>query len=111
MLLGLGGNDALNGYGGADTVNGGAGDDLLRGGTGADRFVFDAAPGNDTILDFASGSDKVDLSAFGITANQIAGSTSGPDIIVSVDSDSNGSADFTITFAGIASLAVADFVF
>ena len=70
-----------------------------------------AAPGNDTILDFASGSDKVDLSAFGISAAQVGSTVSGSDTIVSVDSDGNGSADFTVTFAGVTSLAAADFVF
>jgi len=69
-LVGGAGNDQLNGGDGVDRIIGGAGADTLRGGAGADRFVFTAAAdtGNtvatrDTILDFESGVDQIDLSA------------------------------------------------
>ncbi|MEO6214869.1 MAG: calcium-binding protein, partial [Sphingomonas sp.] len=67
-------NDTLTGdtvanilYGGDgdDILNGGAGADTLWGSSGADTFVFDLGTGQDTVSDFASGSDKLDLSAFG----------------------------------------------
>ena len=48
---------------GDDTLVGGADDDTLYGGSGADTFVFEAAHGTDTILDFANGTDMIDLSA------------------------------------------------
>ena len=63
-LSGLGGNDRLLSYEGNDTLNGGAGNDTLEGGSGNDVFVFDAAPGAgnvDTIVDFASGADVLQL--------------------------------------------------
>jgi Ca2+-binding RTX toxin-like protein len=47
---GGGGNDVLRGDTGADRLIGGAGDDVLRGGPRGD--VFDAAPGNDRLVDF-----------------------------------------------------------
>ena len=48
---------------GDDTLDGGADDDVLYGGSGADTFVFQAGHGTDTILDFADGTDMIDLSA------------------------------------------------
>ena len=73
QLFGNGGRDTLNGeagddtlYGGADNdaLNGGEGDDLLDGGPGADTFVFAPGSGNDHIMDFQSGADRIDLSMF-----------------------------------------------
>jgi Ca2+-binding RTX toxin-like protein len=78
-LSGLGGNDRLSGGDGDDVLDGGAGkdvllggrgQDLLTGGRGDDLFVFEAAPESgpggkerDTIADFESGSDRIDLGA------------------------------------------------
>lgn len=50
---------------GADVLNGLGGNDKLTGGDGADRFVFSAATGEDTVVDFVSGTDKLDLIAYG----------------------------------------------
>ena len=44
---------------GADSLRGGEGNDLLNGGVGADRFVF--ASGIDSIRDFETGDDDIDL--------------------------------------------------
>jgi hypothetical protein len=65
-LIGGDGNDTLTGGGGRDTLIGGNGLDSLRGGNGADRFRF-LVPneGIDTILDFVSGTDKIELSLAG----------------------------------------------
>ncbi len=63
------GTDTLNGGDGNDTLIGGPRADLLAGGAGADTFsylaaVFHSNPANrDTIIDFVSGSDTIDLSA------------------------------------------------
>lgn len=57
LLAGGRGADTLIGGGGKDTLDGGAGDDELWGGDGADIFVL--ALGNDRVMDFAAGVDKL----------------------------------------------------
>lgn len=75
-LTGLAGNDRLSGGRGQDRLEAGDGDDRLTGGTGTDRltggtgrdrFVFDhgvvfnPADGQDRIIDFEKGQDKLVL--------------------------------------------------
>jgi VCBS repeat-containing protein len=64
-LFGQGNNDKLSGGDGNDVLNGGAGNDSLTGGNGDDVFRFttnlSAANNVDTITDFVSGSDRIDL--------------------------------------------------
>ena len=67
-LIGNAGADQLFGLAGNDALVGGAGADQLRGGAGVDYFRYlstsdSTAEAMDTILDFASGGDKIDLSA------------------------------------------------
>jgi len=71
-IYGGAGNDTINGNNGNDTIIGGFGADNLTGGNG-DRFVSLSVAGShagqfDTISDFASGSDKIDLAALGALA-------------------------------------------
>ena len=65
-LSGGTGRDWISGGSGDDTIDGGAGKDYLSGGWGNDTFVFDDNSGSDFILDFRTGRDKIDLSAFDI---------------------------------------------
>ncbi len=61
------GRDLLLGHDGADTLAGGAGSDTLVGGGGADLFVMRAIePGQDLVLDFRPGEDRLDLTAAGL---------------------------------------------
>jgi len=61
-IKGEAGGDTLSGGGGNDTLIGGDGNDRLTGGAGSDLFVFtDTDASRDTITDFVSGSDKIDL--------------------------------------------------
>ena len=64
ILSGGSGIDTLNGGAGDDTLNGGLGNDALTGGDGKDVFVFNTATANnvDKILDFVTGTDKIQLS-------------------------------------------------
>ncbi|WP_416357039.1 S8 family serine peptidase [Aureimonas phyllosphaerae] len=65
-LHGGDGNDELLGGRGDDTLSGGGGEDVLTGGAGSDVFVYDSAKfGRDTITDFTTGTDKVDLRGSG----------------------------------------------
>ena len=66
------GNDTIDGGAGNDMLSGGSGNDRLTGGAGADRFEywtnnaaktvnFGAEFGRDTVTDFTSGTDKIDM--------------------------------------------------
>lgn len=64
MIKGLAGADVISAGNGNDTVIGGIGADRLTGGSGADKFVFESLDdAGDVIVDFARGSDKLDLTA------------------------------------------------
>jgi Ca2+-binding RTX toxin-like protein len=54
----------ITGNGGNNRLSGGLGDDDLTGGKGSDIFVFKDNFGQDTIHDFAPGTDRIDLSDF-----------------------------------------------
>jgi Ca2+-binding RTX toxin-like protein len=69
-LTGNGGNDTLAGGAGNDTLTGGAGVDRLTGDAGSDVFVFTAASDStgasfDSITDFTSGTDKIQVNLSG----------------------------------------------
>lgn len=69
LLDGGAGTDALNGQAGADILVGGQGKDTLTGGTEADIFRFNPgdttllATSYDTVMDFVTGLDRIDLSS------------------------------------------------
>jgi D-alanyl-D-alanine carboxypeptidase len=141
-LWGRAGNDVLSGDQGRDALYGGAGDDrliggtgrdLLRGGAGADQFIFvtadDAGTGRarDIIQDFATGRDKIDLSAlydsdespaltwrgaqaFSGAAGEIRVQDTRHGSIVMMDFDGDGRADAEIAVQGNHHLLVSDFL-
>ena len=103
-------SDFLVGGAGNDRLDGREGDDQHIGGGGADMFVFTANPGNDRILDFMSGSDKIDLRAFDLDSADITTAASGSNTIVSVDTNGDTLADFTITLVNAGPPASGDFI-
>ena len=122
-LIGGDGDDALWGDAGAmrdassagnDVLAGGKGDDGLWGdaeifdstGTrGADRFVFAADSGHDTIGDFGRGQDKIDVSALGFNDVGDMTITPGSDTVVQFSAGNN------VTLSGVATIDAADFIF
>ncbi|WP_302850055.1 calcium-binding protein [Sphaerospermopsis torques-reginae] len=68
FLDGGSGNDNLSGQGGNDTLIGGEGNDTLTGGVGMDAFRFTSLDGGiDTITDFESGTDQIQIDSNGFT--------------------------------------------
>ncbi|RCL25155.1 heme peroxidase [Pseudomonas sp. AFG_SD02_1510_Pfu_092] len=117
-LLGGSGSDFLNGAAGDDRVNGGAGDDTMMATDGNDVFQFAAGFGNDLIINFdsnaAGGQDRLDITAFNITAATFAASVTiadvGDDTLVSIGATDSirlvGVADATTVTAADFNLAV-----
>ena len=121
------GANSLFGKGGKDTLQGGDGADVLTGGAGADVFKFVSAAEcgsgtkRDSIADFQTGVDKIDLGAFiaggslviagGFTG--VAGQVLFRAATGNLFGDVNGDAiiDFSISLVGITSVQVADFLF
>ena len=71
VLQGGAGNDKLVGGAGSDTIEGGTGNDHMWGGNwwkdgSSDTFVIGAGGGKDMIHDFETGTDKLDLSSYGL---------------------------------------------
>lgn len=62
--------NAIGGHG-DDRINGNSADNRLTGGAGADTFVFADDSSTDTVTDFESGADKIDLSELGVTAADV----------------------------------------
>ena len=72
-LRGGAGSDDLQGLAGNDRLEGGRGHDGLTLGAGTDTVVFARGDGNDWVVDFAAGTDRIELS--GITAGEVTRST------------------------------------
>ena len=135
QVLGRSGDDVIDARGGADLIDGGAGADTMTGGTGFDTFRYQLAgestlSARDTITDFTSGQDAIDLAAIdagaapgnqalafigtaGFSGNgtgEVRYGTASGNTTVIVDTDGNGSADMAIFLTGVTSLAAGDFV-
>ncbi len=81
--------DSLVGGLGDDTIDGGKGNDTLTGGAGNDTFVFDSAlnakTNVDTITDFVSGADKIELSKSIFTKLGVVGTLNAADFKLSTE--------------------------
>lgn len=130
-LLGGGGDDALTGAAGTDALTGELGADALTGGAGSDTFYFNnvsesSTPSFDTITDFVSGTDQIDLGnidaktdvsfdqAFTFIGAAVFSNTSGQlryaDGMVLGDTNGDGVADLKIAINGEPALVAGDFI-
>lgn len=136
--LALTGNEVNNriiGGGGDDTIQGGAGRDVLTGGAGRDTFVFTAltdsvvGTARDKIVDFAEGTDKIDLSAIDAIlgtpaddgfhfvgdgplkhAGDLRAYVVGANTFIAGDVDGDRHPDFQILLGGVHTIAAGDFI-
>jgi VCBS repeat-containing protein len=127
-LFGDEGADTITGGNGNDLIDGGAGDDMLAGGNGNDVFRIAEIGGDDWIVDFRRGQDKVDVSgidavtgggddgfawigasAFSGTAGELRSYTAGAYSYLAGDVDGDGAADFTVQTGAL--LTSADVIF
>lgn len=83
-LRGRGGDDDLRGGNGTDALRGNRGDDFLKGEKGADTFIFAKNGGFDTVGDFNTDNEKLDLTALGLKGF-------GADVKDNIHSAKNGS--------------------
>jgi serralysin len=91
VLKGLAGNDTISAGGGNDTLVGGSGTDTLTGGAGNDAFVFNLpSDGLDTITDFSSNADFLQISAAGFGGGLVANATPTLVTVADVASASSG---------------------
>ncbi|MFW8634300.1 calcium-binding protein [Cribrihabitans pelagius] len=91
-LIGGGGSDTLVGGGQADVLLGGkdrdvllghAGDDRLAGGAHQDVFKFHRGHGNDTITDFQTGTDLIEIGRGASRLRQLEFEQQGEDVLLS----------------------------
>ena len=115
LLLGDGGDDSIAGGEGADVIIGGTGDDTLTGGGGSDTFVFAPGDGNDTITDFDTDQDTINLSAFGADLSYsdltITATEDGTGTIITVPGEDGESNGITITLEGVTFTDVTESMF
>lgn len=103
--------DFLVGGVGGDKLNGREGVYSMIGGAGADMFMFSGDTGDDLILDFVSGEEKIDLHAYEIDFSAIQSTTSGADTLLGVDTDGDDGDSFEITLVNVAAPVETDFLF
>lgn len=117
VLIGGGGRDNIQGNDGADRITGGGSADALTGGAGADTFIYTAASqsivaGADTIWDFQSGVDHLDLTAVRTGASDVYGvAYSGGSAFLFVDLGGDHQNDMLVQLNGVTSLAASDILF
>ena len=100
--------DLIGGGAGADTIYGDAGWDVIWGGIGNDTFVFEANWGRDTIKDFNTNGEILDISALGITFDDLDILQVGNDAVVSINGDLSN--DITLSNVAATTISQSDFL-
>lgn len=139
VLFGGAGNDSIDGGADDDFIAGGADGDILTGGAGDDTFAYFAASDSqnaevDTIMDFVSGEDMIDLSAVEVGTGSYFGEVNGYGAVLTAlagtgdtqaifDTDTNSlyvdvtgdgildNTDMKIDLTGVTDLDATDFIF
>jgi Ca2+-binding RTX toxin-like protein len=107
-ISGGAGSDDLQGLGGNDVLRGGKGHDGLTGGAGTDMFVFARGDGDDWVVDFQPGVEKIRLE--GITAGQVVQHVETRWGMIGLELDFGGGDEMFLQ--GVAQkIAASDFVF
>jgi len=109
ILKGGNGYDNLRGGKGADWLNGGKKDDMLTGGAGADTFVFKTDTANDTVTDFGTGDDVLDVSDFDFASAAdvlVLGTQAGANVVF----DLGDGVTITLEDVLLSSLTTGDFI-
>jgi Ca2+-binding RTX toxin-like protein len=110
-LIGGAGKDVIDGHGGNDLIIGGGGSDALFGGAGNDTFKYLAASDStvaapDTIFDFTSGTDKIDLTAVHTSSKDVFNIlVSGGASYIFVDLGGDGVNDMLIQATGTVTIS------
>lgn len=116
QLFGGQGNDILRGDDGNDILQGGVGVDALTGGAGADTFRYtniadSTQAATDTILDFQTGVDKIDLAAINTSAaDHVTITSTGAFTYVTLDQGGNGSVELSIQVVGSNAVSASDLI-
>lgn len=98
-IIGTGLADTLIGSDAAETFQGGGGGDTLTGGGGADHFVLTGpAGGVDTITDFLSGTDTIDVSAAAFGGGLVAGGSATLSVVADWQTAVSAGTDGTFIF-------------
>jgi VCBS repeat-containing protein len=111
------------GSGGNDTLTGDHGVDVMIGGGGNDMFVFSSHIGQQTVVDFQSGADKIDITQVsGVTADNFAswlnggnGSVAhatqvGNDTLIDLDQTPHGTDTVLLKNIALSNLHASDFI-
>lgn len=107
ILIGGDGDDRLIGGNGDDVLTAGNGDDTIFGGAGIDSILFGVNWGNDTVADFEKGREQLDLSATGLTFDDLTIKQQGDNAVIE---DGAGNS-ITLTDTAAATVDISDFLF
>ena len=91
VVLGEGNDTLLNNSSDGLNITGGGGNDILTGGAGVNTYDFALSSGQDTITDFQTSQDVLDLGAYFGDANEVLGVTTqvGNDAFINLDGDNS----------------------
>ena len=119
-VKGTAGADIIQASGNPGIIEGRGGADQLYSGSGADTFVYtgyadsNLVSGYDTISGFQTGVDKIDLSAFGLSAANALIESNATSTVLYLEMNPgsfNPATDLAISFTGANALALSDITF